>query len=41
MPVCCGCCLLQGKFEELQPAKRLVFSWRFNNWEDGCLSKVR
>jgi uncharacterized protein YndB with AHSA1/START domain len=33
--------LLQGKFEELQPAKRLVFSWRFNNWEDGCFSKVR
>lgn len=32
--------LSQGKFEELQPARRLVFSWRFNNWEDGCFSKV-
>lgn len=31
---------VQGKFEELQPGKRLVFSWRFNNWEDGCFSKV-
>lgn len=31
---------MQGKFEELQPAKRLVFSWRFNNWEDDCYSKV-
>jgi hypothetical protein len=30
----------QGKFEELEPGKRLVFSWRFNNWEDGCFSKV-
>jgi uncharacterized protein YndB with AHSA1/START domain len=32
---------LQGKFEEMEPGKRLVFSWRFNNWEDGCFSKVR
>lgn len=40
--VCAAACVLwQGKFEELQPGKQLVFSWRFNNWEDGCYSKVR
>lgn len=36
-----GATILQGKFEELEPGKRLVFSWRFNNWEEGCFSKVR
>lgn len=39
--VCAAACVLwQGKFEELQPGKQLMFSWRFNNWEDGCYSKV-
>jgi uncharacterized protein YndB with AHSA1/START domain len=37
----CGAVCMQGKFEELQPGKRLVFSWRFNNWEEDCYSKVR
>lgn len=37
---CCVSVCAQGKFEELQPGKQLVFSWRFNNWEDNCYSKV-
>eukprot|EP00891_Asterochloris_glomerata_P004208 jgi/Astpho2/4208/fgenesh1_pm.00064_%23_11_t len=31
---------VQGKFEELEPAKRLVLQWRFRNWPKDAWSKV-
>uniref|UniRef100_A0A383VZK0 Activator of Hsp90 ATPase AHSA1-like N-terminal domain-containing protein n=1 Tax=Tetradesmus obliquus TaxID=3088 RepID=A0A383VZK0_TETOB len=31
---------ITGTFQELVPGQRLVMSWRFNSWEEGCLSKV-
>jgi hypothetical protein len=33
--------VLAGTFQELVPGQRLVMSWRFNSWEEGCESKVR
>eukprot|EP00882_Tetradesmus_deserticola_P008632 GHRQ01009101.1.p1 GENE.GHRQ01009101.1~~GHRQ01009101.1.p1 ORF type:complete len:352 (+),score=138.82 GHRQ01009101.1:1029-2084(+) len=31
---------IAGTFAELVPGQRLVMSWRFNSWEEGCESKV-
>eukprot|EP00878_Enallax_costatus_P000854 GHUV01000980.1.p1 GENE.GHUV01000980.1~~GHUV01000980.1.p1 ORF type:complete len:343 (+),score=79.37 GHUV01000980.1:185-1213(+) len=31
---------ISGSFEEMQPGEKLVMSWRFNSWEEGCMSKV-
>jgi hypothetical protein len=41
----CVCCVwppacTQGTFEELEPGRRIVMAWRFNNWDEDCLSKV-
>jgi uncharacterized protein YndB with AHSA1/START domain len=30
-----------GSYEQLVPGERLVLTWRFNSWEDGCTSRVR
>ncbi len=30
-----------GKTTELDPPKRIVQDWRFNNWDEGVFSKVR
>lgn len=32
---------ISGRFKELQADKQIVMDWRFNNWSEGCYSKVK